>query len=417
MSQSQFNTTTSLTGLFKDTYGDDIINLVAESMKLIRMVKFVQADQMPGNLYHQPVIVAQEHGFSYAAANAGAFALANSISSQMQDAQVAGAQMVLRSAIDYESAARASSGGVRAFRKATELLVQNMMDSISKRLEHQLLYGQNGLGVLSAGLSSGVGTFTAASWCPGLWGGTVNAECDIWSTVATSATQRNSTTLVITAVNLDSNVRTVTFSGTTSGTTSGDVVYWRGARAASTYAEMAGLDKIITNAGQLFNIDASVYELWAGTTLSSTGTLTLAKIMNGVSKAVERGLSEDVVVLVSPRAFQVLNSDQSMLREYNAAGGTAENGFKGITFTGPNGKVEVVQHLFVRDGDAYIVPPKRCRRIGATDITFNTPGRDGEIFLQLPSNAGFELRAYSNQAVFAETPARLVKLTGITYPV
>ena len=54
-------------------------------------------------------MLSQEQGFTYAGASAGAFALNAPIAAVLKDAQVQGAQLLLRSQIDYESLARAAN--------------------------------------------------------------------------------------------------------------------------------------------------------------------------------------------------------------------------------------------------------------------------------------------------------------------
>ncbi len=53
-------------------------------------------------------------------------------------------------------------------------------------------------------------------------------------------------------------------------------------------------------------------------------------------------------------------------------------------------------------------------RIGARDLSLNDPTRPSdEIFFTIPGKAGVGLRAYTNQAVFLETPAQAVYISGI----
>jgi hypothetical protein len=72
-----------------------------------------------------------------------------------------------------------------------------------------------------------------------------------------------------------------------------------------------------------------------------------------------------------------------------------------------------VPHSCVKGGEAFILPLKKWKRVGAQEVSFQTPGRSEEIFLQLASNNGFEIRSYSDQAVFCSSPAKCVKVTGI----
>lgn len=419
-------TVADLSGLFKEVYGDAVINLVPDSSVITKKVAFVSKDQQNGNLYHQPVIVQPEHGVTYAGPLAGAFTLNGAITMKMQDAQIAGSQMVLRSTMDYESAARASAGGKRAFRSATELQVENMLESIGKRLEIGLLYGQTDLGTVTTSVNTSatvtVLQLTTATWSSGIWSGMENAQISLFKTSDGSLLNSNAA-CVITVV--DTINKKLTISGNATDIAaidthlgSGDAaVNFYGARtAATTYAEAAGFDKIITNTGSLFNISASTYDLWRSNTYSAgSAALTFGKLQSAVAVAVGRGLNEDVDVLVNPVTWANLNSDQAALRMYDGSYDPSKgvSGNKELVFHGQNGAMNVVAHPFVKEGEAFIVPMKRAKRIGATDITFNTPGHGGEIFRQLVDSAGFEFRTYSNQGLILETPAKAVKITSI----
>ena len=54
-------------------------------------------------------------------------------------------------------------------------------------------------------------------------------------------------------------------------------------------------------------------------------------------------------------------------------------------------------------------------RVGSTDITFKLPGQEYEdrFFRELTDRAGFELRAYTDQALFCEAPGKLVLIEDI----
>ena len=77
--------------------------------------------------------------------------------------------------------------------------------------------------------------------------------------------------------------------------------------------------------------------------------------------------------------------------------------------------IEIEPHPICKAGDIFIIPKKQFIRVGATDVTFHTPGMDStEIFLQLPSNAGYEVRAYADQALLCMAPAKCTKMSGYT---
>jgi hypothetical protein len=94
---------------------------------------------MLGNLYHQPVILGLEHGVTFASSDDDAFNLNAPVAGQLKDAQVRGNPVVLRSVLGYTSASRAAQGGEQAFENVTKYLVANMIRSLAKKLEIEML--------------------------------------------------------------------------------------------------------------------------------------------------------------------------------------------------------------------------------------------------------------------------------------
>lgn len=418
---------TDLDGLFKIVYGDSVEKLVPESAELVKAISFSEEEKI-GKKFHQPVSLSFEHGVSYGAPAAGAFTLRSAISMKMQEAQVDGYQMVLRSQMDYETAAKAAAGGAKAFKKATQMQVENMMESATKRLELDILYGQSGIGVAdsSANTSSTVTVIqlTTASWATGIWSGMENAAIQFWKQSDGSLVSSGTDAVfTISAVNVADKKLTVT--GTATGISALDTalglgdcdIYFDTARSsASVWNQMVGLDKIITNTGTLFNISATDYNLWRANSYSVGSTaLTLGKILNALAVPVGRGLNEKVTVYLNDKTWANVASDQAALRKYDSSYSSekSSNGSRSITFHSQNGEIELKPYNCVKEGEAYALPIKRLKRIGAQDISFSSLGDSGKIFRELEDAAGFEYRLYSNQSVFCPTPAKLLKFTGI----
>ena len=42
----------NLNALFKESYGDEVKDLIPEGLKLYNMIKFMPKSKQPGNLYH-----------------------------------------------------------------------------------------------------------------------------------------------------------------------------------------------------------------------------------------------------------------------------------------------------------------------------------------------------------------------------
>src|ERR1019366_5739878 len=145
----------NLNGFFKETYANKLEQLIPDGVKLLNKIPFLPKDKQPGNLYHQPVILGMEHGVTFAGSDEDAFNLNPPVAGQIKDAQVKGNPVVMRSLLGYVAASRAALGGQKAFMDATKFLVANMLRSMSKKLEIEVLYGQMGYAVIAAGALPG----------------------------------------------------------------------------------------------------------------------------------------------------------------------------------------------------------------------------------------------------------------------
>ncbi len=419
------NAFSTLNGWFKEAYASEEMRLVPEASWLVKNIAFNKSEAGLGNLYHQPVVLTHEHGITYAGASSGAFAINTPIASVLQDAQVQGTQLLIASRIDYEAASRAAVSKA-SFGDATELLVKNMLESISKRLELMFLYGRTGIGATTTTGTATAIVISAASWAAGIWAGLEGAKLEIVD--STGATSRTGGTGV-TVVSVAPATRTVTVTPITSALSSGDLLYFFSAMVAGpTYAESLGLDAIVTGSGTIFNIATGTYQLFKGNSYTVSGALTVTKCLDGMLPAIGKGLMDDVVLLCSNKAFQGLINPTidpiAQASSTNVKVGAMVNqnradkmvfGASNVEIRGYQGMITIVPHLFVKDGEAFAFPKKMLKRVGSTDITFNTPGsKGGEFFLQLPSNAGYELRAYANQALFSPCPGRLTKFVSIS---
>ena len=420
--------TSDLVGFFKDVYSSELLNLVPDSAKLVKEIPFESRDALGGK-YRQCVIVSEEAGFSYAPSGAGAFAVGNAISMLTQDAQIDGFSLVLQSALDYESAARASNGK-KAFAEVTGLKVKNMLASTRKRLEASMWYGQTGLGKISVATNPAAGTstvvtITEATHAPLLWAGKKGSKVVVYN----GTTKIGAANFTIGVVDVSDTVRTVELIGTNAdvvavyavGATTNYDIYFdtsvSGTAGSFVHNDMMGLDKQITTAASKFNIDPSTYDLWKGGSFAVGGAISFKKVLEAVAVAVNRGLDSDITLWLHPKAWTVLMNDQAALRQFDSSysPSKADVGHQELTFFGINGKITIKGHGMIKAGEAFLFSSKDVIRVGATDVSFETPGRSGEIFFHDPSYAGYYFRLYSHQAICLLAPAKAVKLTGITY--
>ena len=414
---SAFETQTTLTGLFKDVYEDKIVNLVPESSVLQKRIKFVENDKREGRLLHQPVLLALPTGMTF---GVGAVALNNPVASTMGDAQIAGAGMTLADRITYDVAAKAASGGVRAFVEATELIVDALTQSMSKFIEIELMWGSSNHGTLGqTTVHTGAGTvgtlvIDTAEWSAGIWSGMENINIDAYNA---GVLVNTNAALVVTAVNVAT--LTITVSGNAADITAINGLNGTALQLFPYLAfgqEMQGFYNILSNVSTIFNINAATYALWQSNVYDVLSTaLNFGKVQSAIAQATARGLMEDITVFVNPTTYSNLITSQAGARRYDSSykKSELENGTESLCFYGPNGKIEIVGHIFMKQGYAFALPLKRCQRTGATDLTFTLPGMPGEFFLQLPGFTAYELRCYTLQAAFLNSPAKAVLLKNI----
>jgi hypothetical protein len=402
---STANTLDNLNGLYKKVYDGKLENLIPDGVKLLNAIKFVRKEKRPGADYNQSVILGMEHGVSFAEPDEGAFALNPPIAGVVKQASIRGYQMVLRSAMAFDTMFGADSAGERAFEEATKYIFQAMMDSMSKKLEIRLFHGQNGLASLSS-TSGNVISITTGEWAPGIWGGAENMRLEIYSAADVLRGDCK-----VTSVDFDN--KTITVDALPAGVVATDVIYEFGSKGK----EMAGLHKIITNTGSLFGISASQYSLWKGNSHAAAGALTFNKLAKGLAKPVAKGLQSDVTVYVNPAAWADLMTEQAGSRRFDVsykAGGTAQNGSEALEFFSQNGKMTIVSSIFVKEGYAYAINHEQFLRVGSTDLTFKNPLSNEDFFHLLENNAGVGIRCYTNQALFCNKIGHQLVFTGIT---
>lgn len=409
---------TKLNGWFKNKYGK-FQDAIPDVAKFSGSLPFTKAQRI-GNSFNFPIELALPQGVTYAAAAAGAFSLNNQIAGEMKNASVDGSQILVRDVLDYESAAKAIEEGDEAYGNSGARLVKRLQKSGYKRIELSMWYGQTNLGVISASTGSSTTrtwTFTTASWGAGIWAGMRNMQLDVYQDNTLAVQGNTSAAVQITSVDVTN--KKLAVSGNSTDLTTIDGYTMPGPVVVpyqSVGNDMAGVDKIITNSGSLFGINAATYELWAGNTYDcGSAPFTLAKLNQAIGDSVAKGLDEKATVFVNHKTWGNLCSDQASLRKYDAQykSSKAENGFRTLSFFSQNGELEIMPHTIIKEGEAWVCPTERFMKIGATDLTFNVPGRGDQFFENVPNQAGYELRAYADLALISGGPGMCTKVKNI----
>lgn len=402
------NTVDTLNGNFKKVYmkGNDIVRLIPQSVKIFSEIEFIPTEKMGGSSYSVPVQLQAEQGFSYGGSAGNAFALNDAVAGEVNQASVKGCELVLRSNLSIAAASRAEKSE-GAFVRSTKLLVQNMQESMHKRLEMQAIYGQVGIGVLaSVDIPNNKVVIADSDWASGIWTGARGMKLSFYSpgNVLRGSAQITSVDIANKTLNLDLAPATVA---------AADIIYDFGAFGK----EFAGIHKILSNSGTLFDIDASIYELWKSTSFPVAGNLSFPKIQQGIAAAVGMGLDEDMDLYVSPVTWEKLATDQAALRKYDYSYKSEKSqlGSKVLEMFSQNGAIKIHPHTMVKQGYAYGLVLSDFEKVGSSDVTFQVPGRGNEEFFKLLESAnGYELRLYCDLAIICHKPNKQLLFTGIT---
>ena len=414
------NTVSTTEGLLKKIHAAGLENLVPQNVSVAKDLGFIAEEYREGDVFAQPVILTREHGYtlSEAGGGGGAFTLNAAVAAQLKEARIQGAEFVLRTVTAYSLLAKAMNGGKRAYKRAIDLVVQNMVETAHWVREFELLYGAGGgasglsnLGVVES--NDDAGDFivvTKASWAPGIWAGAENMFIDIWDD--DYSPQRNAAgTIKVSAVDIEN--RKLTMVGTEAEMdtiVADDVIHVRGGVAN----EMNSIDAVLRNTGSLNNIDASVYSLWKASTHSvASAALIFAEVLRGLNKPISRGLQEKVNLYVSIFTWSDLMNDLAALRRYTSDEGELSLGAQSLMYQGANGPIDVKPHTMIKGGEAMALPPRHWERVGPTDLTFKLPGTADNFAKEAHDAAGVELRCWWAQAPFCKKPAQSLKYTNI----
>jgi hypothetical protein len=402
-------------------YGE-IANPIPGEKTFAADIKFVPQNLRTGEDYRFPVRLGLEQGATYNTDH-GAFSLNSAVDGDYQVANLEGAEIALRATLSYGEMSRLSQSkgrSSRAYDQGIGLKIANLTDAGEQHRDMNLWYGAGSSGLANIGVisavavaaSSGVVTvnISRATFIPGFWQDFRNGSVDVYTS---GGSQRNTNALLkVTAVDRDR--CRVQLTGNTSdaaAVAANDVIFFRGGRASS----MVGVQAICENSGSLFGISAATYPQWKAVQYAVGGSLSFDKVAEGLSAAADNGLSEGCTLYVNPRTWTDLMTDEVALRRYvGERSEKAKPGFNELEFVMNCGPVKIKPYRYMKQGLAFAIPTQEMHRVGSTDLTFTLPGSPNEFFYrELDSQAGAEIRIYTDQAVVCESPYHVVEFTGV----
>ena len=414
------NTRTSLNSLFKEVYGNYHM-LLPEGFRVQTDMPFRTSKKL-GDVFVENVLLAHEHGVTYAGASDDSVTMITAEAGQTRGARIQGTQIIIRSRIGY-NAASSATGGEESFRRAFDVVVENMTLSGRKRLEIDCLYGQDELATIEGTAATSVITINDAEWAPGLWAGMEGAKLEIYSAAGTDArgtAVSPAEGAIYTISSVDLAARTVTLTGTVDfsadGIIAGDRIFFRSQRTESTENSMKGIHAILgTETGNLFDVPVDGYSLWSPSQHSTSGTLSYSDVGKAVVQVISKGLDEGLCLYINPSTWADLADAEAtrISHDQQMKGGQVDVGADGIKFYSQNGGIVIKSSIYVKEGYGYMIPPSYWERIGATDLTFSVMGEESGYFLWVQDETSYELRQYSNQAIFSSQPGKGALITGI----
>ena len=420
----------ALNGDFKQAYQDKIKDLVPNYAYVLKHTTVEKGMKQLGDKFNAPVKVQSGQGYTYNS-DGSAFALNPAIALLMENALVPAFSLLRRDNISYTAISR--SAGKNSFGKAVDITLNDMTEGAGFRLESTYLHGgqglaQNGSADTNIDTTHTTINVSAATWATGIWASALGAQIQFF-VHSSNALVSSGADSVFTVQSVNFTSYTINVLGTTTGITALDTassatmdIYWNGANAGGTLpgalVEGVGLFYIGANVGTLFSINSQTYPLWQGNTYSASGApLSFGKLQKAITLPGDKGLmGEDCTTMVPLTSFSDLLTEQAAARRYgDVKSKKMDNGADALEFYSPSGTMDIVPHPLVKRGQALIYPTDSITRIGSSDLTFQLPGTTTDSYLQVPLGdfAGYQVRIWADNTMFAETPSHMCVISNV----
>jgi hypothetical protein len=423
---------------FTDRYAD-YLNPLPQVNSIRSYLPLVPPKDRAGNKLVFPIQAAISHGQTMNITGT-AFALNSARPGTEVQAQLDGCDLVMRETLPYSAMLKgrngvSKSGDAAAYWEPYDKIVYTLNAGMEYYTELQLLFGPGSgstilddIGVVAttavaAGTGPNYGSathpivqLTRASWSAGIWnnagsGGGTNSGMlvDILNSAGTATVETN---VQVEGIGDPSQCQVQMFkSGSAVAVTSGTRILPAGWFQTSS----AGVGGILKNTGTFANVNAATNNFWKARQYNVGGALTRTKLLQAVAKLQPNGAKNGLIGFVHAETFADLVDETASLVRWNDPTGneTRVQGVDNVEFMSPIGKIRLVRHEYMKQGVAYFLEPETSVRVGASDITMRGADGKGDIFLELPANAGSEIRIMSQQAALLKVPYHNLIVTGI----
>lgn len=421
----------TLSGNYKDQYGQGPINVYDEQIQLQKMIPFnPSAMDATGQYFVELVQVTQDFGITKGGTTATSYTLLSAIAMQTQAARIKGNQTTNRTQIAIGALTRAKTDR-QAFLTATKMPVLALNRSAKMVLELALLHGQYGLARITssanASATSTVLTVTSGHWSAGIWAGVEGMPLQAFIGNGASPTLVSgggASEVTISAVSRAN--KTLTVTGIAALITALDAAVLANPDAVNMYLrvagdvtnEMVGMHKICGHTtGTLFNIDSDTWSVWQANTYDSAGIFNFDKLENATSLMAERGVTGKLRLYCHSKTWSSLAKQNNALRVLDSSysKSSVDYGSGEITYHTSIGTIAISTHMYCKEGFAYLFKEDMFKRIGSCDIIFNDPLNDQKFFFTLQESNGVEMRAFTDQSLFTNELRACTLISGITY--
>lgn len=427
-SVNQAATISTAEGIAKRVHGEIRDMVPAKNLKALNRIKYDSKNVLGGE-YAELVYLTGEHGFTYGGSSGAKRTLNTSEVAESQLATGTPSEIDFRSEVTIGLMSRAAQGGEKAFESYVSALMRNSKKAFDKRLEHAVTRGGASIGSINATATDGGTTITFVvslkTWMPHIWLNSRNMAFDAFN----GTTQLNTRAeLFVRTVNIAT--RTIVATGNSDdindivAATTNVQFYYRGQRlndGSGTMMDFTGMRTIANlTTGEYLGIDAAVYtDVWNGTQVtwdSSTTDFSWAVLNDGIEDAMGRGLEGDLIVQVPFPVWNQLNNSLDALRvldsSYSVQKQEMGHALDAIVYHGLNGKNTIECSGFQPYGEVLCYPDPGDtadhvavpRRIGSSNVTFEYPGKGGEMFTKVEGTNAVEWYAFTDQFLWAPNP-------------
>lgn len=427
---------------YTDRYGE-YMNPLPEVNSFRSFAKFVAGADRSGNQFIFPVQTAISHGQT-ADKSGTAYALNPARSAGQLFAKLDAYDITMREVIPYPAMMQARNGvslqgDAAAYWDPIDLAMMTTMRGAEHYAEIGCMFGPGGgstiladIGVVDAVVSgtnwnaASVVRITRPSWMVGMWNNAANGGnssggmlVDVVNSVGTTVLAR-SVPVVSTA---DSSKCQVSFGAGLDAVAIAPgqrlvPAGWAGGGLGAVAGKACvGVQGILENNGTFANINAGNVGVWRARQIAFSGgtPLTRARILSVGGRLFPNGLKKGATLVVNANTFVDLAEEPNTLTRWDSTQGAIETKVQGtanLQYITSAGIVNVMVHEYMKQGFAFFLENDGTIRIGAGDITYRGANGNEDFFLEMPNNAGSEIRNQQQQAPLLLNPYRNAILSG-----